>query len=258
MDFKRRKKRGENQKVRRYWFSEEGYRIIWRKEVHGVQVPARFQACVHTIIPNYSGIEGQSFEMWDFADDKHRLFKVRGKAEEACERHNRLWTKTCEATGLRGLLDIFGKLPNGIPVWAKKKLPRKVYEILTRPRSMKYREEEECEPGPDDPTETSDCSALPTDAMPAEPIPVSPAEVRDGSEKSETRPTGSKTHRAKSKPVAPPAEEPAKARKKPAAKRTKTPSKRIARKTVSTANSSASSGKRAKGSRKTKSKRSKN
>jgi len=44
MEFVRKKKRGQNQKVRRTWFSQEGYRIVWRKEVCGVRVPARFQA----------------------------------------------------------------------------------------------------------------------------------------------------------------------------------------------------------------------
>ena len=51
MQFVRKKKQGQNQKVRRTWFSEEGYRITWRKEVHGIPVPARFQACVRILIP---------------------------------------------------------------------------------------------------------------------------------------------------------------------------------------------------------------
>ena len=258
MDFKRKKKRGESQKVRRYWFSEEKYRIVWRCEVHGVQVVPRYQACVRTIIPNYSGIEGQSFEMWDFTDSKHRLFKVLGKAQESCERHHRLWERACEATGVRGLIEIFGNLPSGIPLWARKKLPRKLYEILSRPRSVKYRdEEEECEPDHNDPTRTSACSALPTDVTPAGPIPALPAEVKDGSEKSKNQATGSKTRRAKRTPAAPSAEETAKAPKKRAVKRTKKPSKRTGRKTPSTRGSSTSGDKPSKGSVKKKSKPSK-
>lgn len=143
MAFRRVKERGQDQKTRRTWTSAGQYRVTSRREVCGVQVPARFQATVRTIIPNYGGHEGEVFEMWDFADPKHRLFKVRSKAEEACERHRRLWTKACEATGIRGLIEIFGKLPTGIPVWAKKKLPRKVYEILTRPRTAQYREDDD-------------------------------------------------------------------------------------------------------------------
>src|SRR3989304_1351480 len=49
MELVRKKKRGQSQKVRRTWFSDEGYRIIWRKEVYGVRVPARYQACVRTL-----------------------------------------------------------------------------------------------------------------------------------------------------------------------------------------------------------------
>ena len=73
MEFVRKKKRGQNQKVRRTWFSEEGYRIVWRKEVYGVRVPARFQACVRTLIP-YSG--GELRQMWDFVNHKRRLIKT--------------------------------------------------------------------------------------------------------------------------------------------------------------------------------------
>ena len=213
MEFTRKKKKGEKQKVRRFWFSPEGYRIVWRCEVHGVQVPARYQACIRTIIPNYSGIEGQSFEMWDFTDPKHRLFKVLGKAQESCERHQRLWEKACEATGVRGLIDIFGgKLPSGIPLWVKKKMPRKLYEILSRPRSVKYRDEEdECELDPNDPSRTSDCSVGPTEPTPATPIPASSVKEEN------SLPTPSTTT---TKPSAPPAEEPAKAPKKRATKRT--------------------------------------
>jgi len=81
MQFKRKRLRGQNQKVRRTWLSAEGYRIVWRKEVCGVRWPARFQATVRTIIPDYGGIEGKLFEMWDFTDSAHRLFQARGKAE---------------------------------------------------------------------------------------------------------------------------------------------------------------------------------
>ncbi|MHB9044478.1 MAG: hypothetical protein ACYC35_00935 [Pirellulales bacterium] len=250
MEFTRKKKKGEKQKVRRFWFSPEGYRIVWRCEVHGVQVPARYQACVRTIIPNYSGIEGQSFEMWDFTDPKHRLFKVLGKAQESCERHQRLWEKACEATGVRGLIDIFGgKLPTGIPLCARKKLPRKLYEILSRPRSVKYRdEEEECEPGPDDPTKTSDCSVGPTEPTPADDTPALPAKEED------SLPTPSTTTM---KPSALPAEEPAKAPKKRATKRTtrQSPSTKNRKPTT---RSSAAAKKPAKNSPKKKSKRSKN
>ena len=247
MEFTRKKKKGEKQKVRRFWFSPEGYRIVWRCEVHGVQVPARYQACVRTIIPNYSGIEGQSFEMSDFTDPKHRLFKVLGKAQESCERHQRLWEKACEATGVRSLIDIFGgKLPSGIPLWVKKKMPRKLYEILSRPRSVKYRDEEdECELDPNDPSKTSDCSVGPTELAPFDPIPALPAKEEDSLSTPSTTTT---------KPSAQPVEEPAKAPKKRATKRTTRQSPSTTKNRKPTTRSSKPAKKAAKNSPKKKSK----
>ena len=105
MEFVRKKKRGQSQKVRRTWFSDEGYRIVWRKEVYGVCVPARFQACVRTLVP-YS--DGELRPMWDFVNHKRRLIKTLKAAEEECEKHKRLWTKACEATGIRALKELFG------------------------------------------------------------------------------------------------------------------------------------------------------
>lgn len=249
MDFKRKKKRGQSQKICRYWFSEDGYRIVWRREVYGVRVPTRFQATVRTIISNYGGSEGETFEMWDFADSKHRLFKVFGKAKEACERHKRLWTEACEATGIRDLIEVFGKLPNGIPLWAKKKLSRKVLEILTRPQTAKYRADDECEPDPDDPTGTSDSSAGSTEPVASVPILALPAREEDSVITQSTRTT---------KSSAPPVEERAKAPKKRAAQRTSKPSKPTSKKKRSTKGSATTGKKPSKGSTRKKSKPSKN
>ena len=166
MEFVRKKKRGQNQKVRRTWFSEEGYRIVWRKEVYGVRVPARFQACVRTLIPYSSG---ELRQMWDFVNHKRHLSKTLAAAQEECEKHQRLWTKVCEAGGIRALRELFGgKLPTGLPLWARKKMDRRLYAILTDNRPMKYRDDEEDEsctessqpasdaPGPGGPIKTSD------------------------------------------------------------------------------------------------------
>jgi putative FmdB family regulatory protein len=145
MEFVRKKKRGQNQKVRRTWFSEEGYRIVWRKEVRGVRVPARFQACVRVLVP-YS--DGQLRIMWDFVNRARRLIKTLKAAEQECERHKNLWDRACEATGIRALRELFGdKLPFGLPLWARKTLDRRLYAILidTRPM-MKNRDDEEAEP----------------------------------------------------------------------------------------------------------------
>jgi hypothetical protein len=129
MHFARKKKHGQNQKVRRTWFTPEGYRIIWRRAIFGVRVPARFQASVRLVIPNYSGLN-ESFEMWDFVNDRHRLYKTMKAAQEDCERHYARWLQACEATGVRGLQDIFGTIPRGFPLWIKKKINRKAYAVL--------------------------------------------------------------------------------------------------------------------------------
>ncbi len=73
MRFTRKRKRGARAKTQKHWFSDEGYRIIWRKEVYGVRVPARFQACVRVLVP-YS--DGQLRPMWDFVNRNRRLIKT--------------------------------------------------------------------------------------------------------------------------------------------------------------------------------------
>ena len=263
MEFHRKKKRGQNQKVRRTWFSEEGYRIVWRKEVHGVRVPARFQACVRVFVP-YS--DGQLHPMWDFVNRNRRLIKTLKAAEEECEKHKRLWTKACEAAGIRALKELFdGRLPLGLPLWARKKLDRRLYAILTDNRPGKFGTDEEDEsctenshpvsdaPGPGDPTRTSDYSALPTAATSETAIPASPAEGKGGSTTRRTRRARSKDTATSDASTAPSVEGAAKAPKKPAAKRTKRASKRTAKRKTSTTDSSGSGAKRSRGSRKTKS-----
>jgi hypothetical protein len=66
--------------------------------------------------------------MWDFVG--RRLFKTFSAAQEVCEKHERLWTKAADVTGIRGLQELFGKVPLGFPAWIKLKLNRKVYALL--------------------------------------------------------------------------------------------------------------------------------
>lgn len=256
MEFKRKKLRGQNKKVRRTWLSAEGYRIVWRKEVCGVAVPARFQATVRIVIPNYGGVEGVAFQMWDFTDSAHRLFKTLKTAQESCERHRRLWTKASEATGIRSLVEIFGKVPTGFPVWVRKKLSRKVYEVLNRPRVGKYRdeEEEECSSPPVQP-EASD-TTLTSSAGPSpssETGPVSPATAVDGSTTRKTRRARSKATDTFDNSPAEPVEAPVKGRKRRAAKPTTKHSKTTVKGKRNTNASSKPAKPRSSGSRKKKS-----
>ena len=167
MEFRRVRKRGQRQKATRTWLSDDHcYRILWRREVHGVRVPARFQATAIVLIPYSDGTLRQS---WDFVNRHRRLLKTLKAAEEECEKHKHLWARACEATSLRAIKELFGgKLPLGLPLWVRKKLDRRLYAILIDNRPMKYRDDEEDEsctvslpqssdaPGPGGPTKTSD------------------------------------------------------------------------------------------------------
>ena len=135
MNFHRKRIKGQSNKVRRTWLSDEGYRIIWRKEVCGVRVPARFQATVRTTLPN-----GQ---MWDFVG--RRLFKTMIAAQDACEKHQVFWTKAADASGVRQLEELFGKVPLGFPVWVKSKLNRKLYGLLMDTSAAKREDDGPCE-----------------------------------------------------------------------------------------------------------------
>jgi hypothetical protein len=129
MEFHRKKKRGQSQKVRRAWFSDEGYRIVWRREVYGVHVPARFQACVRTLVPCS---DGTIHQMWEFVNRSRHVMKTLHAAQEECEQHKRLWTKVCDATGIRAVQELLGgKLPTGLPAWVRTKIDRRLYAALT-------------------------------------------------------------------------------------------------------------------------------
>jgi len=88
LTFTRKKKRGVNQRVYRLWMTPEGYRLIWRREVWGVSVPARFQACVRTHQPG--SFEKGYTETWDFVNHQRPLFKTAKATIDECERHKRI------------------------------------------------------------------------------------------------------------------------------------------------------------------------
>lgn len=218
MQFRRKRLRGQNQKVRRTWLSEDGYRIVWRKEVYGVQVPARFQACVRTILPN-------GWQMWDFVNHDRRLMKTAKAAQEECEKHKRLWTKVCEATGIRQLRELFGgKLPLGVPLGVTKKINRKLCAVLMDDRPAKCRDDED-EPSenPGDQPEASETS-LTSDAGSdaAKVVPALPAAGADRATIRKPRRTRLKDTRAPDECGTPSAKAPAKGRKKRSCKRTAT------------------------------------
>ena len=120
--------------------------------------------------------------MWDFVNRGRRLIKTLQAAQDECEKHKRLWMQACQATGVRALKELFGgKLPMGLPLWARKKMDRRLYAILIDNRPMKYRHDEEAEscteslspasdaPGPGGPFSSSPTEPVREDCAPALP-----------------------------------------------------------------------------------------
>jgi hypothetical protein len=232
MNFVRKRKRGSRSQTRKFWFSPEGYRVIWRCAACGIALTPGYHATVRILLP---GIELR--EMWDFVG-RRRLYKTFHAAVEECEKHCHLWAKAIEAGGIRALRELFGgKLPSGLPLWTRKNIDRRLYAILMDNRPLKYHEEddESCS-SPDDVTATLPISASPADVPLAIPTLASPA--------TET--------------AVPPATAAAKGPAKPAGKRTRKSSKRTAKRKRTTTDSSAAARKRSSGSRKTKSTQSAN
>ncbi len=124
----------------------------------------RYQANVRTLLPD-------GCEMWDFVSSRH-LFKTLKAAQDACEQHFKLWSKAAEASGIRKLEELFGKVPFGYPLWVRPKLGRNVFTLLNDIAPRKRRDI--CELNPDDLSKTSDSFVGSTDAKPEIPIPVLP------------------------------------------------------------------------------------
>jgi hypothetical protein len=124
MNFKPRSIKGRSRKLYKEWFDETNqYRIVWTREVCGVRVPPHFFATVRTVLPD-------GHEMWDFVG-RRGPYKTFKKAIEDCEANQRLWTRAMQASGIRSLKDVFGRLPIGMPIWVKKKIRCDIYELLT-------------------------------------------------------------------------------------------------------------------------------
>lgn len=139
MEFKRKKKRGLNQKTRRLWLSAEDYRIVWRTEVCGVNVQPAFQASVRIIAPG--SYEDGNTEMWDFVEHSKRLYRTMNAAVTACERHYKLWDQAKQSAGI-----LLGHRPPSIPKWVAAKFDRQVSAILldsTPGRQVEFDDDDE-------------------------------------------------------------------------------------------------------------------
>lgn len=245
MEFTRKKIKGQNKKVRKTWLSDEKYRIVWRCEAWGIALPPAFQATVRILLPNGS-------EMWDFVSSR-RLFKTFKAAQEACEKHQRLWQQAAEASGIRKLEELFGKVPSGYPVWVKSKLNRNVYGLLMDTTTRKRKDIEICDLDQDALTRISASFAGTKEAVKENLTPASPVEEEDSSLKEEEPPTLPTVQ----EPPAPIVEAPAKAPRKRVVKPTVKSSSNTGKKRKSTTDSSSSAKKPSPRSRKTRKPRSK-
>lgn len=161
MKFRRKKKQGPDRKTRRLWLSPEGYRIIWRKEVHRVTVRAGYQVCVRTIVPG--NFETGQLEIWDFVNPNKPLSKTMKAAVAACEQHQELWSRATECTGIRAFRELFGRQPSAIPKWVLSKLNRRIMAILldVGPRCSRDHEEESDAPSSETPPVTKPATKKP-------------------------------------------------------------------------------------------------
>jgi hypothetical protein len=203
MQFTRKKRRGQNGRVRKTWLAPNGYRIVWRKEAYGIELPPRYQALVKTTVP-----ATESFEMWDFVDQNRHCYKTMKAATDAAEKHQRLWTQALEAKSARALKEILGSIPFGYPTWVQRKLNRNLRLILTDNRAV-VAEEEECE-SPNEPIEVSATSQPPIEAGPITSGPVSSVMDEVGITTPPKRRTRLKGTSTADKSPAPTAKEPAK------------------------------------------------
>lgn len=153
MEFRRKKQRGVNKKFRRVWYATGGYRITWRRQAFGIMLPARFQACVKVLVPG--NFENGYMEMWDFVNPAKHLYKTMKAAEADCEKHQALWEKAIECTGVRAFYELFnGHDPRGCPRWARSKLNGRLVRLLMETTPRRRSEDDEDELTPDVPEVT--------------------------------------------------------------------------------------------------------
>ncbi len=140
MKFKRRYKvKGKTVKTYKEWFDEErNYRIAWRTEVDGIEVPAGYYACVRCV---RSRVDRS--EYWGFAH-KRVLYRTLNAAQKACETGEKLWRQLMSIEGRDKVsqvrnLETLAMIGNGktgysaftdLPIWAVKIINPRLLEIL--------------------------------------------------------------------------------------------------------------------------------
>jgi len=151
MNFKRKQTKGRSAKHYKEWYDEtKQYRVSWRNEAFGVEVPSGYFACVRCSRPGG--------EYWGFVG-RRGLYRTLTSAMDACDRNREIWDKFLAIDGkakvrqLKELKEhaIFGSgnssysMMAELPVWMTTKAPQRLLELL-------------CGKDQSDPTETSNPS----------------------------------------------------------------------------------------------------
>lgn len=232
MNFNRKKRiKGRSAKTYKEWHSDCGqYRITWRSQVCGVDMPPRYFATIRCV---RSPLD--QTEYWGFAA-RRGTYKSRKAAIKACELNEKYWKMFLAMEGRDKVaqvrdLKVRSSLGSGtsayctmheLPAWVFLQLSPRQINLLPGGNSWPS-----STVSPSDPTETSRTSE---EASPSSPLPgtsdthtsgpVSPATDEDGTTTPTTTPTPVKEADTDAIVSAPTAKAPVKGRGKQSSKRT--------------------------------------
>ncbi len=252
MKFRRKQRiKGRSAKTYKEWYDETGrYRISWRSQVYGVEVPPAYYACVRCLRGRKD-----DFQFWGFVG-RRGPYKTRAAAIKECEHNKATWekflaidgqAKVSQVRALEASSRVGRSRPRSImrdfPIWVLNQASPRLLDIL-------------CGNDQSDPSETSpsssDAESPSLKTGKDDTKGVGPVWRAEGPEQASSSHCPSmKTNEAADVQSA---KAPAKAPRKPAAKRTAKRSTVGKKKRKSTTASKKSGTRRSKGSRKTKSK----
>jgi hypothetical protein len=235
MEFKRKRKKGQDRRHNRLWVSDCGnYRITWTNECCGVPVTPHYFALVRSYVEPYGDAH-----VFTFAGKRGPYAKL-AQAEEACVKNEKLWLYALQLSegdrkGRNDRLraaDMKARIGKGpqknrvlasLPTWVRPKAnPILMNLYFPRPGSV-VEEDEPCTesvsstPSLNDPTDLSLSSEQKSSSRGPRKSsskrtptsgPASNAPAKDGCTPQEASPVPSKATRCGKRSSAPPAKEP--------------------------------------------------
>lgn len=190
MTFVRKKRRGQDQRVRRTWFDEKhDYRINWSHECHGVRVPPHFYSCVRVVV--------NGFEYWEFCGAR-KPYRTYAEAQDWAERHREIWNRALDG-GFRELRSLranegigkgvtYSNPLNALPLWVKREAPNlaTIVRALFTDKPCKLPDDdtdpsENCDPSPSVGDQAPSCSLpkIPNSG----PVPTATEKAQSGTTK---------------------------------------------------------------------------